>query len=431
MLTNKTSTVSKNNLKNLHFLSQTARLLRFSYSFIEDTTMTNTTQPTVIILGASYAGLMACARLLHSRQKIQIMVIDAKTHFEQKIRLHETLVGDETRRLALAPLLKKRGVTFIQAKVNGLRPDTQQVLLEDGQRLNYDYLIYALGSVPSQKIHGSEQHAISMASCDQLQHTHLQLQQLAQQQGHIVVLGAGLTAIEVCTELATRFSGLKLSLISKQFPSFHYHPHAQQHLTKFFAQQQIDIIADHVDHIDQKQLHTKQQQVIPFDLCIDCTGLKANPLAQQSQLKVDELGRLYVDEYLRLLGSETIFVVGDAARVTVNQQILRMSCATAMPIGAHAGTNIVRLLAKKPLVAFNFAYLAQFLSLGRKNGLMQMVDEQDQARSQISTGFWAARYKEWICKMTINMIYWELRTGLKLYFWPKQSSLTTYQLPNN
>ncbi len=119
MLTNKTSTVSKNNLKNLHFLSQTAQLLRFSYSFIEDTTMTNTTQPTVIILGASYAGLMACARLLHSRQKIQIMVIDAKAHFEQKIRLHETLVGDETRRFALAPLLKKRGVTFIQAKVNG------------------------------------------------------------------------------------------------------------------------------------------------------------------------------------------------------------------------------------------------------------------------------------------------------------------------
>lgn len=114
MLTNKTSTVSKNNLKNLHFLSQTAQLLRFSYSFIEDTT-----QPTVIILGASYAGLMACARLLHSRQKIQIMVIDAKAHFEQKIRLHETLVGDETRRFALAPLLKKRGVTFIQAKVNG------------------------------------------------------------------------------------------------------------------------------------------------------------------------------------------------------------------------------------------------------------------------------------------------------------------------
>ncbi|HNA21026.1 MAG TPA: hypothetical protein PLN40_06410 [Agitococcus sp.] len=62
---------------------------------------------------------MACARLLHSRQKIQIMVIDAKAHFEQKIRLHETLVGDETRRFALAPLLKKRGVTFIQAKVNG------------------------------------------------------------------------------------------------------------------------------------------------------------------------------------------------------------------------------------------------------------------------------------------------------------------------
>ncbi len=379
---------------------------------------TTSSAPVVVILGASYAGLMACARLLHSQRALRIIVVDGKSHFEQKIRLHESLTGQRTASLALAPLLRRRGVEFIQAEVMAVELASQHIQLKDQPALSYDYLVYALGSVPHQQLSGSKQYAISLHNYKQVSRLTPQIKALAQQSGHIVVLGGGLTSLETITELAASFPQLKLTLVCRQ-PTFANNTMAiQQHLDKTLNNYGIHRQYGQIQAIQAKAVLLHTGAKIDFNLCIDCTGMKASPVALTSQLATDELGRLLVDGYLRLPNHNNVFVAGDAASTNIHGEILRMSCATAMPMGAHVGANVAALINGQALREFDFGYFARFTSLGRHNAVTQFVDRSDRPLTQSATGYWATHYKEWICKMTIAIMTWELLTGLKLYYWP-------------
>jgi NADH dehydrogenase FAD-containing subunit len=374
--------------------------------------------PVVVILGASYAGLMACARLAHLHRQARIIVIANNSHFEQKIRLHESLTGQRTASLALAPLLRRRGVEFIQAEVMAVEFASQHIRLKDQAALSYDYLVYALGSVPQQQLPGSDQYAISLHNRTQVSQVTPKIKALAQQGGHIAVLGGGLTALETITELAASFPQLKLTLVCRQ-PEFANNTTAvQQHLDKTLNDYGINRQHGQIQALQANTVLLHTGAKIDFDLCIDCTGMKASPIARTNQWAADELGRLQVDSYLRLPSHNNVFVAGDAACASIQGDALRMSCATAMPMGAQAGANVAALISGQALQTFDFGYFARFTSLGRDNAVTQFVDRSDKPLRHNTTGYWATRYKEWICKMTIAIVKWELLTGLKLYYWP-------------
>lgn len=59
--------------------------------------------PQILILGAGYAGLMACARLLRSPVPMKLVVVSARPVFEQRIRLHEVLCSGKVK-AALRPI---------------------------------------------------------------------------------------------------------------------------------------------------------------------------------------------------------------------------------------------------------------------------------------------------------------------------------------
>ena len=101
----------------------------------------------VLILGGGYAGMIAAARI---GKRANVILIDARPEFVQRIRLHELLAGGAPQTLGFARWLGRRGVRFVQARAESLEPGRQRVLArrEDGHRveLGYDTLILALGS---------------------------------------------------------------------------------------------------------------------------------------------------------------------------------------------------------------------------------------------------------------------------------------------
>jgi NADH dehydrogenase FAD-containing subunit len=88
---------------------------------------------------------------------------------------------------------------------------------------------------------------------------------------------------------------------------------------------------------------------------------------------------------------------------------VRMSCAAAMPLGAHAGRNVVRVRRGEAPLFFGFAFAARCVSLGRHRGLLQVVQADDTPRDVILSGWLAARVKEGICRYTVKMLEREQR----------------------
>ncbi|MEU2428859.1 FAD-dependent oxidoreductase [Streptomyces sp. NPDC007861] len=108
------------------------------------TTTNHTEHPLqVLVLGAGYAGLMAALRLApHAR----VTLIDPSDRFTERVRLHELAAGRPDVTHPLSRFLRSTGVSHITARATAIDPAAREVTTDDGRRLPYDRLVYALGS---------------------------------------------------------------------------------------------------------------------------------------------------------------------------------------------------------------------------------------------------------------------------------------------
>lgn len=103
----------------------------------------------VVIIGASTGGLPAAyeiKELLGRKHEVTVISNTETFHFVPSNPW--VAVGWRTRKdtsFPLAPYLKKKKIKFIPSAAKELKPDNNQVVLEDGQIIDYDYLVIATG----------------------------------------------------------------------------------------------------------------------------------------------------------------------------------------------------------------------------------------------------------------------------------------------
>jgi len=359
--------------------------------------------PKILILGGGYAGVMAASRLVINGVRADITLIDARTELVQRIRLHETLAGSTPKTLPYR-LLERKGVRFVQARVEALEPGQRRVQARtpSGERLQleYDTLIYALGSRTAKPM----QDAIRLDDPDELRQAYGRLKAGMR----VLVVGGGLTGIEAATELAERIPGLKVTLATRGRIADGWSKAAADHFLRRFRELGIELR-------EEVSVETAEG----FDLCIWAGGFEALPLARQAGLPTDAAGRVRVDDSLRVPGHPEIFVAGDsAAAAGAGGWMIRMGCVSALPMGAHVGENVARVLRGREPEPFQLAIALRCVSLGRKDGLVQFTAADDAPVDKVWTRRGAAVVKELICQMTYWVMRGELRLGIRLYRWP-------------
>lgn len=352
----------------------------------------------ILILGGGYAGVMAAARLVINGVRAEITLVDARTELVQRIRLHETLAGSIPRTLPYR-ILERRGIRFVQARVESLEISRRRVLARTpgGERLEmeYDTLVYSLGSRTAAPAPG----AITLDGP-------AELRQL-EPGSRVLVVGGGLTGIEAATELAERFPGLKVTLATRGRIGDGWSTAAAEHFRRRFRELGIEL-----------REGVAVESAEGFDLCVWAGGFEALPLAREAGLPTDAAGRVRVDDALRVPGHPEIFVAGDAAVAAgAGGWMIRMGCVSALPMGAHVGENVARVLRGQEPKPFPFAIVIRCVSLGRKDGLVQFTAADDAPTGKVWTGRRAAFVKEMICQMTYWVMRGELALGIRLYRW--------------
>jgi NADH dehydrogenase FAD-containing subunit len=352
-----------------------------------------------------------------------VTLVDARAAFVQRIRLHETLAGGKPKELPYAPLLARGGVRFVQARVERLDLTNRVLFLRDASgnvsTLRYDALVLAVGSRVGAPLPGVAEHAIRLNEPSELGRRSAGLPALAASGGQALVVGGGLTGIEAASELAERYPGLRVTLATSGELGTAFSTAAAQHLRRRFAVLGIEVAEGAaIAGIDSKEAHLKGCGRLPFELCVWAGGFEAHPLARESGLTVMEDGRAVVDDTLRSVSHPEVLVAGDAALVRAGGLEVRMGCVSALPMGAHAGANVRRLLQGEEPAAFDFGFAFRCVSLGRRDGLIQFTDAADRPKEKVWVGHSGAFTKETVCRMTFMAPALELRTGLPLYRWP-------------
>jgi len=103
----------------------------------------------ILVLGAGIAGMPAAYALKSQLgPKDDVTVVSDQDHFHFVPSNPWVAMGWRKRpdiSIPLAPCLDARGIRFIGSGVQALQPEKNQVLLDNGETLSYDYLLIATG----------------------------------------------------------------------------------------------------------------------------------------------------------------------------------------------------------------------------------------------------------------------------------------------
>lgn len=365
-------------------------------------------QHRIIVLGAGYAGTYAAgylARRLH-RDDVEVTVVNAEPDFVERLRLHQLAAGADLHRHDLASIFEGTGIRLRLARVTAVDAERRTVTVQDDEgddRLEYDTLVYALGStVADHGVPGVAEHAFHIAGRASALRLRQRLDELGGQ-GSVLVVGGNLTAIEGATEIADRRPGLRVTLATEGELGGWLGPRARPHLLRAFDRLGIDVHErTPIERVTATGAVAADGAAFDADATVWAAGFAVHPIAAASGLAVEEDGRIAVDRTMRSVSHPEVYAVGDSAHVLDDHgSPLPMSCASAgftsrQATAAIAGRLTGRNVTKVPLV-----YFGNCVSLGRKDAVLQMLDGEARSRTWALLGRPASRFKAGVLRGTV------------------------------
>lgn len=368
----------------------------------------------VVVVGGGYAGTLA-ANHLRRRSDIDITLVNPRPEFVERIRLHQLVADSGTATADYATLLGD-GIRLIVDTVEAIEAAGRRVLLASGAELNYDYLIYAVGSTgatPSM-VPGFAEFAHSVADLESARRLHYALTDLPLP-APVTVVGGGLTGIETASELAEQ--GRPVTLVCGPVLGPSLSKRGRRSVAKRLRRLEVNVLESvAVAEVRWDHVVLTDGAVLPSAATVWTAGFTVPDLATRSGLRTDPMGRLLTDETLTSIDDDRIVAAGDAA--APSGQPLRMSCQAAGPMGAQAANTVLDRIAGEAPAALSQAFVGQCISLGRTHATFQLARTDDTPVNMYLGGRAAASLKETICKGTL----WAIRREAAKpgsYFWLK------------
>ncbi|MFD4764401.1 NAD(P)/FAD-dependent oxidoreductase [Streptomyces sp. NPDC058439] len=365
----------------------------------------------IVALGAGYAGAYVAGTLARrlSPADTEITVVNAEPDFVQRLRLHQLAAGQDIEAPRLADVFEGTGIRLRLARVTAVDPARQVVAVADadgGGELGYDTLLYALGShVADHGVPGAAEHAFHVTSRPAALRLRERLDNLSgrEEGGSVLVVGDGLTGIETATEIAESRPGLSVALVARGELGASLSAGARSHLRRACDRLGVTVL-EHtsVEAVETTRVLCADGNVLASAATVWTAGFAVSPVAAAGGLEVTEEGRIVVDRTMRSVSHPNVYAVGDSAyAIGDNGRPLPMSCASAGYTGMQATAAIVGHLTGRKISNTKLEYLGNHISLGRRDGILQMVDGEAQAKPKYVGGRKAARIKAGILRMSL------------------------------
>ncbi|MGN6337186.1 NAD(P)/FAD-dependent oxidoreductase [Mycobacterium sp.] len=339
----------------------------------------------VVVIGSGFAGLWAAlgaARRLDELDvpagTVDITVLSPRPFHDIRVRNYEADLRDN--RIPLAQLLDPVGVAHVATEVTAIDADGRSVTTSSGATFGYDRLVLASGSqVLKPAIPGLRDVAFDVDTYDgavALQH---HLRRVADgpvtaAAATVVVVGAGLTGIEVSCELPERlrrlFAGTtvepRVVLVDRSAIGSDMGSSARPAIDRALAANGVETRAGvGVAGITSRGVSLTPGEQLRAATVVWCAGMRASPLTEQLPVELDRLGRVPVDDFLRVIGVPAVFAAGDVAAARMDDDhVSVMSCQHGRPMGRYAGYNVISELFDQPMIALRIPWYVTVLDLG-------------------------------------------------------------------
>ena len=340
----------------------------------------------MIVIGSGFAGLWAAlgaARRLDELAvppgMVEITVLSPQPFHDIRVRNYEADLGGC--RISLADVLDPAGVAHIATEVTAIDTDAGTVTTSGGITYGYSRLVLASGSqVVKPAVPGLREFGFDIDTYDAAVALQRHLQGLADDPptpaaATVVVVGAGLTGIEAACEMTSRLQTLfaRAGVTPRVVLVDHNRsvgsdmggsarPTIEQALSDNGVETRTGVS---VAAVSESGVSLSSGEQLAAATVLWCAGMRASSLAEQIPAARDRLGRVLVDDYLRVIGVPSVFAAGDVAAARMDDEHLSvMSCQHGRPMGRYAGYNVISDLFDEPMLTLRIPWYVTVLDLG-------------------------------------------------------------------
>lgn len=373
--------------------------------------MSTQSSPTrILVVGGGYVGMYTALRLQKKLggKEAQITVVDPQPHMTYQPFLPEAAAGSIEPRHVVVPLrrvLKK--CTVLTGRVDKVEHATKRAWVSnaDGsiEVLSYDMIVMAPGSIArTLPIPGLSEHGIAFKTVGEA--VYLRNHVLSRMDAASVtldperrermltflVVGGGYAGIEALAELedmsrfATRYykgvtpEDMRWVLVeasNRVMPEVS--PKMGVYTIERLSERGIQVYLDtRVETMVGGNVQLSDGTEFATDTIVWTAGVKANPMLANTDLPLDERGRLRCTAQLQVTGVEGAFSGGDCAAVPDLTKIDADPAATCSPSAQHAvrqakvlADNVIAAVRGKGAKDYKHKYAGSVASLGLYRGV--------------------------------------------------------------
>lgn len=334
----------------------------------------------VVIIGGGYAGIYALRELVKNKN-IKITLLDQHTFHNLQPEVYDLIanksnIADVT--IDLTTLCKGLNHSYLEyknLKVQKIDHEIKKIYTEEQEIVEFDYLIIAAGTrtffppvIPGlNNAHDIKKLPWAMffkQSFENQLFKKIQFEAKQCDDTHIVVVGAGLSGVEIAAEMAYNskmffkrgnFScdNLKISLISSADTIL---PGLSPELIRISHNRLkslgINVITNtKLEKCEEDFAYLSNGTKINHSFLIFTGGVEASKITEELDVEKNPKGQVLVNEYMQTNKYKNIFAIGDAAQIKDKKgDIMPPNVTMARISGINAGKNILNIINKKKLI---------------------------------------------------------------------------------
>jgi NADH:ubiquinone reductase (H+-translocating) len=349
----------------------------------------------VVVVGAGFGGLAAVRRL--ARSGMQTTLVDRNVYSTFQPLLYEVATAGLTSSDVAYPARsesRRYRATFRHGELAGIDGPARQVILADGSKIGYDYLILATGvGAAYHGIPGAAEFSLGLYTRHDAivlrDRIMVGLERISSagmaNDVSITVIGGGATGVELAGSLAD----LRNIALAASYPEIDrtrihislverapallgpFHSALREYTRRQLVKRGVDVrLGTAIQEITPDRVVLADGSVLASDATVWAAGVAAPEPVSDWGLPQGGGGRIRIGADLRVAGHERIFAVGDIA--LIDGQPLPQLAQPALQMGKHAADQIRALERGKPTAPFRYRDKGTMATIGYRSAVVEL-----------------------------------------------------------
>ncbi|WP_435064995.1 NAD(P)/FAD-dependent oxidoreductase [Halobaculum sp. EA56] len=361
----------------------------------------------VVVVGAGYAGAGTVKSFENAIEPGEAELTWVSEH-DYHLVLHEAhrvIRKPEVESKVAIPVeeIKADDTDFVKGRVTEVDTDERVVRTRDGEEVDYDYLLVAVGSATAFfGIDGLREHALTLKSLDDAREIHRAVREAGEEAtttdpATVIVGGAGLSGIQSAGEIAEFRDDHKAPIdielvegLDSVFPN--NDPEVQGAIRKRLLEKDVGIhtgefiskVDEHAVYLggaeeayygedgngsapEEEEIDFSDDLVMDYDVLLWTGGITGHEEVEEFDVDADDrTGRVYAESTFET-SDDRVFAIGDTALVEQgDDEVAPPTAQAAWQAAEVAGENLARAVRGAPLKSWQHEDKGTLISVGEE-----------------------------------------------------------------